>query len=100
MSAANRLVLEPDSPAGLEPGVSVVIPVYNSEATLAPLVLQVSDVLGRRGVDYEILLVNDASRDRSWDVVRDLAARHPNVRGFDLMRNYGQHNALLCGIRE
>jgi undecaprenyl-phosphate 4-deoxy-4-formamido-L-arabinose transferase len=50
--------------------------------------------------DLEILLVNDGSRDRSWQVVQRLAAAHPEVRGISLARNHGQHNALLCGIRE
>ena len=49
--------------------------------------------------EWEILLVNDGSRDRSWDVVRELAARYPRVRGIRMMRNFGQHNALLAGIR-
>jgi undecaprenyl-phosphate 4-deoxy-4-formamido-L-arabinose transferase len=48
---------------------------------------------------YEIILVNDCSRDRSWDVICELAANSSSVRGINLMRNYGQHNALLCGIR-
>lgn len=85
----------PDLPAG----VSVVIPVYNSEESLAPLVEQLGALFRDRGQAFEILLVNDGSRDRSWAVVSDLAAKHPFVRGFDLMRNFGQHNALLCGVR-
>jgi len=47
----------------------------------------------------EILLVNDGSRDDSWRVVEQLATRYANVVGIDLMRNYGQHNALLCGLQ-
>ena len=47
----------------------------------------------------EILLVNDGSRDDSWAVVEELSSRYPNVSGIDLMRNYGQHNALLCGLQ-
>jgi len=47
----------------------------------------------------ELILINDGSRDRSWDVVRELSTQHDWVRGINLMRNYGQHNALLCGIR-
>ena len=50
-------------------------------------------------LEYEIILVNDGSRDRSWDVISELSSRSPAVRGLNLMRNYGQHNALLCGIR-
>lgn len=45
------------------------------------------------------MLVNDGSRDDSWRVVEELATRHANVIGIDLMRNYGQHNALLCGLQ-
>lgn len=86
-------------PEPLAPGVSVVVPVYNSEATLPGLIDRLGEVLGRAGVGFEIVLVNDSSSDRSWAVVRELAATRPHVRGLDLMRNFGQHNALLCGIR-
>jgi glycosyltransferase involved in cell wall biosynthesis len=48
---------------------------------------------------YEIILVNDCSRDRSWEIISQLAVICPWIRGINLMRNYGQHNALLCGIR-
>ena len=47
----------------------------------------------------ELILVNDGSRDGSWEVIQLLAAKNSWIRGFNLMRNYGQHNALLCGIR-
>lgn len=79
--------------------MSVVVPVYNSEGSLRPLVARLEPVLRAIAADFELVLVNDGSRDGSWSVVADLAARHPWIRGFDLMRNYGQHNALLCGIR-
>lgn len=48
---------------------------------------------------YEVILVNDGSRDNSWEVICEMAEQQPFVRGLNLMRNYGQHNALLCGIR-
>jgi glycosyltransferase involved in cell wall biosynthesis len=83
----------------LTSGISVVIPVYNSEATLVDLVSQLSEVLPRCHDRYEVILVNDGSRDRSWDVICELAGRYPCVRGINLMRNFGQHNATLCGIR-
>ena len=70
---------------------------FNSEASLPLLVQRLHAVLSPP--DFEIVLVNDGSADRSWDVIRDLARRHPSVRGLNLMRNYGQHNALLAGIR-
>jgi undecaprenyl-phosphate 4-deoxy-4-formamido-L-arabinose transferase len=83
----------------LDSGITVVVPVFNSEGSLTPLVDRLGAVLGRAGGGFEVVLVNDGSRDRSWAVVQQLAARRSWVRGIDLMRNYGQHNALLCGIR-
>ncbi|MCS6806062.1 MAG: glycosyltransferase family 2 protein [Acidobacteriota bacterium] len=80
--------------------ISVVIPVYNSELTLAPLVARLEPVLAREARAFEIILVNDGSHDQSWNVIRELAVQHACVRGINLMRNYGQHNALLCGIRQ
>jgi undecaprenyl-phosphate 4-deoxy-4-formamido-L-arabinose transferase len=85
----------------LPPGISVVVPVYNSQQTLAALVDRLAGVLAslKPAGGYEVLLVNDGSRDQSWQIVSELSAKYPWVRGLDLMRNYGQHNALLCGIR-
>jgi undecaprenyl-phosphate 4-deoxy-4-formamido-L-arabinose transferase len=80
--------------------LSIIIPVYNSEGTLAALVDEVHTVLIPLGLPYEMILVNDGSRDRSWQVIERLVAENPSlVRGINLLRNYGQHNALLCGIR-
>lgn len=79
--------------------LSVVVPVYNSEQSLPELIRVLADVLPTLAEDYEVLLINDGSRDQSWAAVQMLAQQYPWVRGFDLMRNYGQHNALLCGIR-
>jgi glycosyltransferase involved in cell wall biosynthesis len=79
--------------------VSVIVPVYNSFATLTLLVQRLQVVLQRSVRDYEICLVNDGSQDDSWQHIVALACQFPKVRGLDLMRNYGQHNALLAGIR-
>jgi glycosyltransferase involved in cell wall biosynthesis len=81
-------------------GISVVVPVYNSQDSLAPLLARLEPVLRAVPGPFEVLLVNDGSRDASWRVITELAARHDWLRGINLMRNYGQHNALLCGIRE
>ena len=87
------------SPTQLNPGVSIVVPVYNSAATLPLLVERLHSVLESMGCRFEVILVNDGSRDESWRVVCQLAGQYPLVRGICLMRNYGQHNALLCGVR-
>lgn len=83
----------------LAPGLSIIVPVYNSEGTLRDLVARLEPVLRQLGCTFELILVNDGSRDRSWELVGQLAQAHPWIRGINLMRNYGQHNALLCGIR-
>jgi glycosyltransferase involved in cell wall biosynthesis len=80
-------------------GVSVVIPVYNSTATLRPLTQRLVAIFTQLAVVYEVIFVNDGSRDASWEQIEALSGEYAQVRGFDLLRNYGQHNALLCGIR-
>jgi undecaprenyl-phosphate 4-deoxy-4-formamido-L-arabinose transferase len=82
-----------------ESSISVVIPVYNSEASLPLLMERLEPVVTAHAPAFEVILVNDGSHDHSWDVIHQLAHRYPWVRGISLMRNYGQHNALLCGIR-
>lgn len=79
--------------------VSVVVPVHNSAGSLLLLAARVETVLNSLGCPFELILVDDCSRDESWRVIQELAAKSPTVRGMVLMRNYGQHNALLCGIR-
>jgi undecaprenyl-phosphate 4-deoxy-4-formamido-L-arabinose transferase len=80
--------------------VSVVVPVYNGSDTLPMLVEEVGKVLPGVAEEFELVLVNDGSPDHSWQVISTLAQSYPWVRGIDLMRNYGQHNATLCGVRE
>jgi len=93
------------SPLNLPDGLSVIVPVYNSESTLLELVERLAPVLGdisfarERPMPYELILVNDGSRDQSWAAIQSLNQSYPWVRGVNLMRNYGQHNALLCGLR-
>jgi len=78
----------------------VVVPVHGTGEILGGLVGSVATVLGgTSGRRSEVILINDGSPESCWRRIEDLARRHANVRGIDLMRNYGQHNALLCGLR-
>jgi polyisoprenyl-phosphate glycosyltransferase len=79
---------------------SVVIPVYNSQDVVAETVGRVIEVFEAAGLRHQVVLVNDGSRDGSWDVIADLARRSPHVVALDLLRNYGQHHANLAGLRE
>ena len=81
------------------PGLSIVIPVYRSELILPELARRLESVLSKITPEYEVVLVDDSSPDRSWEVICRLAAQYPWIHAISLMRNYGQHNALLCGIR-
>lgn len=81
------------------PGLSVVIPVYNSAEILPALLPRLQTVLSALAQRYEIILVNDGSRDASWEVASTWARQHQKIVAINLMRNFGQHNALLCGIR-
>lgn len=86
----------------LPPGISslsIVVPVYNSAATLPKLADRLHSVLSGIGLPFEVVLVEDGSRDKSFEVIAELAKARPWLRGFRLLRNFGQHNALLCGIR-
>jgi undecaprenyl-phosphate 4-deoxy-4-formamido-L-arabinose transferase len=77
---------------------SAVVPVYNSATTLAELIDRLDAALAPLG-EHEIVLVDDHSDDGSWERIRALAESRPSIRGIALTRNYGQHNAVLAGVR-
>ena len=79
--------------------LSIVIPVYNSEESLPILLQRLAAFLPSIADRFEVVLVNDGSRDRSGEVVDRSAQEYDWVVGIQLMRNFGQHNALLAGIR-
>ena len=81
------------------PAISVVIPVYRSQDSIGLVVKELAVELPKLNDIFEVILVEDQGGDGSWDVIQGLSAEYGWVRGFQLMRNYGQHSALLCGIR-
>ena len=85
--------------AGASFKFSVVIPVYNSEGIVGQTVDRTVAFFTKMGWRHEIVLVNDGSTDRSWEVMAEKAAGNGNVRAINLLRNYGQHTALFCGLR-
>ncbi|KAA6187858.1 glycosyltransferase [Thiohalocapsa marina] len=80
--------------------ISFVVPVYRSAESLPELHRRITAVFGDGDQDLEIIFVEDCGGDASWPVIQQLAAVDQRVRGYRMSRNYGQHNALLCGIRE
>jgi undecaprenyl-phosphate 4-deoxy-4-formamido-L-arabinose transferase len=88
--------LEPDR---AECELSIVVPVYRSSECLEALIARIGAALRPRQIFYEVVLVNDGSPDRTWDVVESLCRTHPEIVGVDLRRNFGQDNAILTGLR-
>jgi len=86
----------------LRPEISIVVPVYRSQNILPHLADQVSTAMDAAGLAdrFELILVNDASPDGSWQVIQTLAARHAFVKGICLSRNFGQHNATMAGLNQ
>jgi glycosyltransferase involved in cell wall biosynthesis len=79
--------------------ISVVIPTYRGEKSLPILVEQLHNVFTNEKLDYEIIIVNDASPDNTKQVLKELKCLYPKITVINLMRNYGQHNAILCGFK-
>lgn len=95
--ALTGLHIDADSRSPLE--ISAIVPVYRSAPILPELHLRLTEALSTIADRYEIILVEDCGGDESWAEIEHLAAKDERVRGIRMSRNYGQHNALLCGIR-
>ena len=78
--------------------ISVVIPLYNEEESLPELFAWIQRVMDKHGFSYEVIFVNDGSTDRSWQVIEQLAEKHPEAKGIKFRRNYGKSPALFCGF--
>ena len=81
-----------------EKDLSIVISLYNEEESLQELTDWIVSVMNREGYAYEIIMVDDGSRDSSWKIVRELASGNPCIRGISLRRNYGKSAALYEGF--
>ena len=78
--------------------ISVVVPLFNEEESLPELVSWIDRVARENSLSYEVIMVNDGSTDRSWEVVKELSAKYPAVKGISFMRNYGKSAALYSGF--
>ncbi len=78
---------------------SVIIPVYKSEKFVAETVRQTLDAFQQFELNCEIVLVNDGSPDNSWQAISDLAEQYEQVVAINLLKNYGQHTAVFCGMK-
>ncbi len=80
--------------------ISIIVPLYNEKESLPELVAWTSKVMKENGLSYEIILVDDGSRDGSWETVKALAAQDASIRGISFRRNYGKSAALFHGFEQ
>ena len=78
--------------------LSIIIPLNNEADSLPELLQWITKVVENEKISYEIILVDDGSRDESWKVIRDLSSGNNNLRGIRFQRNYGKAAALQCGF--
>jgi undecaprenyl-phosphate 4-deoxy-4-formamido-L-arabinose transferase len=78
--------------------LTIVIPVYNSGSVLKKIVEEILVALDKNEIIFEIIFVNDCSKDDSWNYILNLCKHYPCVKGIDLRKNFGQHNAILAGL--
>lgn len=78
--------------------ISIVIPSYRCSQSLIELHKRLVSVLSSLGQDYEILMVNDASPENDWDIIKEITSKDQRVIGIDLSRNFGQHYAITAGL--
>lgn len=78
--------------------ISIVIPVYNSENSLKPLCAALSSVLENAFYQYEIILVDDGSIDKSYEIMLELHNKYNHIKIIQLKGNFGQQNAIMCGF--
>ena len=79
--------------------ISIIFSIYNEEESLRELVSRTEKVMKDNRYSYELIMVDDGSRDGSWETIRELSARDGNIRGISFRRNYGKSAALYCGFR-
>ena len=78
--------------------ISIVSPIYRAQGTVERLCEEIRLTLESMGINFEIVLVDDGSPDRSWDLIEELSKKDPRIRGIKLSRNFGQHYAITAGI--
>jgi len=81
-------------------GISIIIPCYNSSSSLVTLLDELELILSSKYECYEIIAINDYSSDGTWQTLKTYQASHPKLKIVDLGKNFGQHNATICGLRE
>ena len=78
--------------------ISIVSPVHKAESLISDLVIQIRNAIKPLNANFEILLIEDGSPDKSWEQIEKLCLQFPEIRGIQLSRNFGQHHAISAGL--
>ena len=80
--------------------ISIVIPLFNEEESLPELCSWIEKVMLSNNYSYEVLLIDDGSKDKSWSVIEDLSSKNKSIKGIKFRRNYGKSAALNIGFQK
>ncbi len=83
----------------MQPDISIVVPLFNEEESLPELVAWIDRVCTENKFSYEVILIDDGSKDNSWDVIKNLSGDYPGIKGIKFQRNYGKSPALHEGFK-
>jgi len=79
---------------------SAIIPVYNSERIVGVTISETIKFFNKHRFNYELIIINDGSSDKSWDILKNIASKNTRIKAINLLRNYGQHTAVYCGLQK
>ena len=81
------------------PFLSIVVPVYNGATTISTLFERIHNYCTKKSFQYEVIFIWDCGKDNSWEILLELKSLFPDkIKLIKLSRNFGQHNALICGF--
>ena len=79
--------------------LSIVIPLFNEQDSLTELTESIQSIVLNQGLDYEIILIDDGSTDKSWSIIRNICSKDSNIKGIRFRRNFGKSQALAAGFK-
>ena len=79
--------------------LSIVIPLFNEQDSLIELTESIHSIILSQGLEYEIILIDDGSTDKSWSIIKNICSKYSNIKGLRFLRNFGKSQALSAGFK-
>ena len=79
--------------------LSIVIPLFNEQDSLTELTESIQSIILSQDLEYEIILIDDGSTDKSWSIIKNICSKHSNIKGLRFLRNFGKSQALSAGFK-